>query len=74
MEMEPARMDAAPAMAHPVIPILLPPERRAMGAVMAGAPAAPVPMLSEAPGLVTVCEMAAAPAMAPPGPVRIPCS
>ena len=62
METAPARMDAAPAMALPVIPTIPPAERRAMGAVMAGAPAAQAPMLPEAPAPVTVCETAAAPA------------
>ncbi len=69
METEPARMDAVPAMAPPVIRTLPPPERRAMVVVTAGGPAALVPMPPEAPVPVMACGMAAVP-VSLLGPVR----
>ena len=53
MEMEPARMDAAPAMALPVIPTRPPAELRAMVAVMAGGQTAHALMPPEEPAPVT---------------------
>ena len=69
MEMEPARMDAVPAMAPPVILTSPPADRRVMVAVMAEGHAAQVPTSPEEPAPVTACGMAAAPASLP-GPVR----